>query len=330
MEDPETGSYLIHVVAENGEVLSISSTNVDMSDYQPKLAENLKTKNKYIVESLNEMNEGIKKQTDVIGIDDNNNGIGLGGEPSTISEFIGDTYISYLKSVGSLENLVTDDKTAFTSAINEINDKVGSISDITSLVQKDSMINSINALHSSAKITPGTIIMYGGSTAPEGFLVCDGSAVSPSDYSDLYDVIGSTYGLTADGNFKVPNLKGFAVIGSYGASNLGDTTGHKKITLSTNHIPSHRHIYTGTHKHGDGVNQYTNDNSFSIPRSMSGNGRSGSTHDSAVHNSQNGWHYHPDFTSGSETHKHTGYNNEGGEAHNNLMPYIVLNYIIKY
>jgi microcystin-dependent protein len=154
--------------------------------------------------------------------------------------------------------------------------------------------------------------------------------VSPSDYSDLYDVIGSTYGLTADGNFKVPNLKGFAVIGSYGASNLGDTTGHKEVTLSTIHIPSHRHIYTGTHKHGDGVNQYTNDNSFSIPRSMSGNGRSGSTHDSAVHNSQNGWHYHPDFTSGSETHKHTGYNNKGGEAHNNLMPYIVLNYIIKY
>jgi hypothetical protein len=69
MEDPETGSYLIHVVAENGEVLSISSTNVDMSDYQPKLAEDLKTKNKYIVESLNEMNEGIKKQIDVIGID---------------------------------------------------------------------------------------------------------------------------------------------------------------------------------------------------------------------------------------------------------------------
>ena len=330
MEDPETGSYLIHVVAENGEVLSISSTNVDMSDYQPKLAEDLKTKNKYIVESLNEMNEGIKKQTDVIGIDDNNKGVGLGGEPSTISEFIGDTYMSYLKSVGSLENLVTDDKTAFTSAINEINDKVGSISDITSLVQKDSMVNSINALHSSAKITPGTIIMYGGSVAPEGFLVCDGSAVSPSDYSDLYDVIGSTYGLTADGNFKVPNLKGRAVIGGP-ANYLGSVTGSKKVYLSTSNIPSHRHSYTGEHRHGDGVTQYTNDNSFTLDRNMSNNGRSGSTHDSAVENSQSGYHSHSDKLSGSNTHKHEfGYENEGGEAHNNLMPYIVLNYIIKY
>ena len=334
MENKETGNYLIHVVADNGEVLSISSTNVDMSDYQPKLAEDLKTKNKYIVESLNEMNDGIKKQTSIIGIDNNNKGIGLGGEPSTISEFIGDTYVSYLKSVGSLDSLTTDDKTSFTSALNEINDKVGKIGDITALAQKDSIVNSINALYQSAKIFPGTIMMYGGTTAPEGFLLCDGSSLNPSDYSDLYDVIGSTYGLNADGTFNLPNLKGRAIIGRNPGDarwdNLGDTYGSKKVVLYTPNIPSHMHTFSGSHKHGEGVTQYTNDNSFSLPRSMSNNGRSGSTHDSAVYNSQGGNHYHGDKDTGSESHTHSGETNDGGEGHNNLMPYIVLSYIIKY
>lgn len=53
----------------------------------------------------------------------------------------------------------------------------------------------------------GTVLPYGGSSAPTGFLLCDGSAVSRTDYADLYAVIGDTYG-SGDGSttFNLPNL----------------------------------------------------------------------------------------------------------------------------
>jgi len=40
----------------------------------------------------------------------------------------------------------------------------------------------------------GVIKMYGGSTAPAGYLLCDGSAVSRTTYAALFAVIGETYG----------------------------------------------------------------------------------------------------------------------------------------
>ena len=52
----------------------------------------------------------------------------------------------------------------------------------------------------------GSIIPFGGSTAPDGYLLCDGSAVSRSTYSALFAVIGTTYG-PGDGNstFNLPD-----------------------------------------------------------------------------------------------------------------------------
>ena len=53
----------------------------------------------------------------------------------------------------------------------------------------------------------GVILPFGGSSAPTGFLICDGSAVSRTDYANLFDVIGTTYG-SGDGSttFNLPNL----------------------------------------------------------------------------------------------------------------------------
>lgn len=52
----------------------------------------------------------------------------------------------------------------------------------------------------------GMIAPFGSSTAPEGWLICDGSAVSRTDYADLFAVIGTTYG-DGDGSatFNLPN-----------------------------------------------------------------------------------------------------------------------------
>lgn len=56
-------------------------------------------------------------------------------------------------------------------------------------------------------IATGMVASFAGTTAPEGWLVCDGSAISRTDYADLFSQIGSTYG-DGDGSltFNLPDL----------------------------------------------------------------------------------------------------------------------------
>lgn len=57
-----------------------------------------------------------------------------------------------------------------------------------------------------ARMPTGTILNYGGSTAPSGFLICDGGTISRTTYASLFAVIGTTYG-AGDGSttFNLPN-----------------------------------------------------------------------------------------------------------------------------
>lgn len=56
-------------------------------------------------------------------------------------------------------------------------------------------------------IPAGVITAYAGSTPPEGWLICDGAAISRTTYSELFDRIGTIYG-AGDGNstFNLPNF----------------------------------------------------------------------------------------------------------------------------
>ena len=117
-----------------------------------------------------------------------------------------------------------------------------------------------------ATSTPaGVIVPYAGSSAPTGYLVCDGSAVSRTTYADLFTAIGTTYG-AGDGSttFLLPNLKGRAIVGVDAAQTefdaLGETGGAKTHTLTSSEIPSHTHsdgtLATDTaaaHSHSDGT-----------------------------------------------------------------------------
>lgn len=77
----------------------------------------------------------------------------------------------------------------------------------------------------------GAVVAFAGSTTPQGWLLCDGSAVSRTDYAALYAVIGTTYG-AGDGSttFNLPNLvdkfvEGSATAGTVKSAGLPNITG---------------------------------------------------------------------------------------------------------
>jgi len=72
-------------------------------------------------------------------------------------------------------------------------------------------------LFARAGVVPvGTILSFAGATAPNGYLLCDGSEILRSDYPQLYSVIGDVYNSTTLlglGTFKLPDLRGRFALG---------------------------------------------------------------------------------------------------------------------
>jgi microcystin-dependent protein len=84
----------------------------------------------------------------------------------------------------------------------------------------------------------GIVVPYAGASAPDGFLICDGSAVSRSTYARLFAVISTTYGV-GDGSttFNLPDLRGTSVIGvGQKTYSVVKTVAHTSINLSTEEI----------------------------------------------------------------------------------------------
>jgi hypothetical protein len=104
----------------------------------------------------------------------------------------------------------------------------------------------------------GCVLPYAGTTAPEGWLLCDGSAVSRTDYAGLFAVLGSTHG-QGDGSttFHIPDLRGRFVRGVDGAANrdpdkatrtaanTGGNTGNNVGSVQDDAMQGHR-LHTGS------------------------------------------------------------------------------------
>lgn len=88
----------------------------------------------------------------------------------------------------------------------------------------------------------GIVMPFAGSTAPQGYLLCDGSAVDRTVYATLFAVIGTTYG-AGDGSttFNVPDISGRVVIGPSQSHSLGSTGGSETVTLTESELPVHTH-----------------------------------------------------------------------------------------
>ena len=203
---------------------------------------------------------------------------------------------------------------------------------------------------------PGIISQFAGATAPPGYLLCDGTAVSRSTYSALFTTIGIAYGAgNGTTTFNLPNLQNRIPVGKGPDTEfdtLGETGGAKEVTLSSSQIPAHSHpntlsdntVASSGHSHGPGSYAAgigaTNNNIAAIGYVASfirggGPGQSTYTITGGIGGAQNFNHYTPVYgdsagPSGTTTVGITNANNTGGgEAHTNLQPYIVVNYIIK-
>lgn len=127
---------------------------------------------------------------------------------------------------------------------------VTSVGNATSIASNAIVLGDLATALQAFLVPTATITPYAGSSAPTGWLLCDGSAVSQTTYAALYAIITSTYDVTAPGagNFRVPDLRGNVPVGvkSTQTSNpdirsLGKTAGAYTYTITANDLPLHSH-----------------------------------------------------------------------------------------
>lgn len=140
-----------------------------------------------------------------------------------------------------------DGSKAFTGNMDAGSNKIVNLTAGTAATDAASVANVTNS------IPAGTITMYGGSSAPALWLLCDGTAVSRVTYAALFAAIGTAFGV-GDGatTFNLPNFQDKYPIGDSGTLTLGATVGSNDAVLV-----SHSHTFSGTssivsndHTHG--------------------------------------------------------------------------------
>lgn len=160
-------------------------------------------------------------------------------------------------------------------------------------VQNPYIVSASEGSGSAGSVPPGSVIMFGGPSAPAGWLVANGAAVSRSAYAALFANIGTAYGV-GDNNttFNLPNFGGRFPLGPDTTHPRGASGGSFSRTLSVAQMPVHAHSMAHAHNIDH-------------------------AHPQATSHSQNRNHTHTGSTSTSGWHAHSGVTEEAGyHTHN--------------
>jgi microcystin-dependent protein len=158
----------------------------------------------------------------------------------------------------------------------------------------------------------GQIRLFSFNFNPKGWALCNGQTLAINQNAALFSILGTTYGGNGVSTFQLPNLQ--ARTPAYGISTLGPLgaiTGAETVALSTAQMPQHTHTLNGlntagtaAHPNGNMLANISNAYDHYAP----------ATAGTLVALSQSG----PNSLSTVGT----------GATHNNLQPFLVLNYCI--
>jgi microcystin-dependent protein len=156
----------------------------------------------------------------------------------------------------------------------------------------------------------------------QGWLICDGRSISRTTYSELFEIIGTTYGNNDSLSFKLPDCRG-RVLGAIGtgvgltARSAGTLLGAETHALTTAEMPSHNHGVT------DPGHTHTVSNTVNFTGSNTPDGLDNSPNEIDANNIFN-------TTSSSSQTGITIQNTGDGGAHNNMQPTAFLGHVFIY
>ena len=206
-----------------------------------------------------------------------------------------------------------------------------------------------------SEISPvGMVVPFGGAdatTVPVGWLLCQGQQFSELDYPKLATLLGSNFGPTEGVQHRLPDLRGKSPLGAnidsslYSTRNVGDVGGEEKHFTTVGEMPSHNHAA----RYEAYMDEYGNDNNrhltidglaygpianqpcFSPGCSLSTCSQMGGKGPMIT----NDWAHYCNDGNGDDNDLGRAYKSSitdpigGGEAHNNMHPYLAINYIIR-
>ena len=143
--------------------------------------------------------------------------------------------------------------------------------------------------------------------APKGWALCNGQLLPINQNQALFSLLGTTYGGNGQTNFALPNLRGRVPISFSAAHNLGEAAGSTAVTVNIQQLPAHTHVFNASSSNGDQP----------FPSNPNPNVLAASNSPMYV------------APANLTTLSPSSVTSVGGsQPHNNMMPYLVLNFII--
>lgn len=178
------------------------------------------------------------------------------------------------------------------------------------------------------------IRMFGGNFAPRAWAFCNGQLLSIAQNQALFSLLGTTYGGDGRTTFALPDLRGRVAIHSGTGPGLtprplGQRSGEQTHTLINSEIPSHQHFIT------NGAATVTGAGSINVGKEGKGVSAEDTAADNFIGNVSGGFRtaagsgtLNPASVSVSASISGATNPDGGSQAHNNMQPYLVINYII--